>query len=94
MVYSERMGKTFKDSVILSLVGFMLVAVSILAACFEWIRKKLPAPGDGPENVLDDNYFKFTSWALSDDSSGGSTQQAPVRLKSTFAVRSSHDPAF
>jgi hypothetical protein len=85
MVYSERMGRTFISALGATLLTAVLNAILFLAAKYEWLRKKLPAAGEGPENVLEDNHFIFSAWALSDASSAA-TQKPPVRLKSTFAV--------
>lgn len=91
MVYSERFGMKFKDALIGSIIGMVLTVVLYLAARFEWVRKKLPAPGEGPtdEAVLGENFFVYSCWALPDASSapGGTQGVAPVRVKSTFAVR-------
>lgn len=82
MVYSERYGTTFSEAFISSLIGAVFPIVLYLAARFEWVRQKLPAPGEGPDNVLDKSYFSFAAWALPEGGSEGG-----VRLKSTFAVR-------
>lgn len=91
-MYSERMGASFMDAVRGSLMTARLIVSLWLAARFEWFRRKFPAAGDGPEglDVLGKNHFKFCCWALPDASSGENTEQASVRLKSTFAVRSLH----
>jgi hypothetical protein len=85
MVYSERMGRTLISALGASLLTAVLGATLFLAAKFEWFRKKLPAAGAGPENVLEDHHFIFSTWALSDTSSAA-TETPPVRVKTTFAV--------
>ena len=91
MIYAEREGtslfKALKASVFLVLAGTVLFC----ASKFEWLRKKLPMPGEGPsEEVLHSGFFKLKCWGLphepQQEGASGSAGCEPARVHSMMAV--------
>lgn len=85
MIYSERMGVDIVTAALSSMVMNVCAGLVAGAARFQWLREKLPQPGEGPtDEELDAGYFRLSCWALPEHADKAS--ETPARVHSQFAV--------
>lgn len=92
MIYAERAEKGFFKAVMASVKLALVGAVFFCASKFQWLRRKLPMPGEGPsEDEMHGGSFRIKCWSLPHEPEEGqasiSNSSEPVRVFSSMAVR-------